>query len=142
MSLFVSDTLIDDSAIAHFKALPQLRELDADGCRISGEALLGLRQDLPGCGISADIFDLRTGKFDKTEASFARWAAIADRMRAINDIDRLKAIDLYGTPISDAYLPALYGLDKVQCIDLRDTRVTDEGVEKLQQALPNCKIRR
>jgi len=33
-------------------------------------------------------------------------------------------------------------LTKLGWLDLADTKVTDAGVKKLQQALPNCKITR
>jgi hypothetical protein len=31
-------------------------------------------------------------------------------------------------------------LSQLETLWLKDTRVTDEGVKKLQQALPNCQI--
>jgi len=33
-------------------------------------------------------------------------------------------------------------LTQLRTLDLSDTKVTDQGVKKLQQALPNCKIER
>ena len=36
----------------------------------------------------------------------------------------------------------LKGLTKLDQLILDDTKVTDAGVKQLQQALPNCKIRR
>lgn len=32
------------------------------------------------------------------------------------------------------------GLSQLEELDLKDTKFTDEGVKKLRQALPNCKI--
>ena len=37
-------------------------------------------------------------------------------------------------------LDHLKGLDPLQELRLRNTKVTDEGVKKLQQALPKCQI--
>jgi hypothetical protein len=34
----------------------------------------------------------------------------------------------------------LYCLTKLKRLDLSNSRVTDEGVKKLQNVLPNCKI--
>ncbi|MGD0899850.1 MAG: hypothetical protein ABR915_18615 [Thermoguttaceae bacterium] len=43
---------------------------------------------------------------------------------------------------TDAVLEHLKGLAKLQRLYLDGTKVTDEGVKKLQEALPNCKIER
>ena len=42
--------------------------------------------------------------------------------------------------IIDAGLMLLKGLTKLDWLDLHDTKITDAGVQKLQQALPNCEI--
>ena len=49
---------------------------------------------------------------------------------------------LNGTNVTDAGLEHLTGLSNLEALDLTGTRVTAEGVKKLQQALPNCKISR
>jgi hypothetical protein len=47
---------------------------------------------------------------------------------------------LRGTQVTDAGLVHLEGLDNLDFLYLDNTQVTDEGVTKLQKALPNCKI--
>ncbi|NQU21935.1 MAG: hypothetical protein HQ567_11685 [Candidatus Nealsonbacteria bacterium] len=42
--------------------------------------------------------------------------------------------------MTDAGLEYLEGMTSLQSLDLRGTQVTDAGIKKLQQALPNCKI--
>ena len=46
------------------------------------------------------------------------------------------------TKITDAGLEYLQRLTKLHELYLWDTKVTDQGVKKLQQALPNCEIER
>jgi len=42
--------------------------------------------------------------------------------------------------IDDALLANLKGLTTLQSLDLRDSKVTNAGVQKLQRVLPNCHI--
>ncbi len=44
--------------------------------------------------------------------------------------------------VKDAGLEHLKGLMQLKKLVLHDTKVTDKGVKRLQEALPNCKIRR
>ena len=49
---------------------------------------------------------------------------------------------LNNTKVTDAGLEHLKGMTNLRKLTLVDTQVTDEGVDKLQQALPDCKIKR
>lgn len=61
-------------------------------------------------------------------------------IKHLQGLTTLKELHLSGTMISDAGLKYLEGMTKLEELTLYDTNVTDEGVEKLQKALPNCKI--
>ncbi len=54
----------------------------------------------------------------------------------------VKTLMLNETSITDAGLAHLSGLTNLRGLDLRGTRVTEEGVAQLQRALPNCRIER
>ncbi|MGA2253861.1 MAG: hypothetical protein ABSG53_04295 [Thermoguttaceae bacterium] len=58
----------------------------------------------------------------------------------LQGLRRLRLLDLSETWITDAGLQSLNGLTHLEKLYLSDTTVTDGSVEKLQQALPNCKI--
>jgi hypothetical protein len=49
-------------------------------------------------------------------------------------------LDLAGTKVTDAGLEHLKALMQLKELHLDSTRGTDEGVKKLQQALPKCHI--
>ena len=51
-------------------------------------------------------------------------------------------VSFNGSKVGDGELEDLKCLKRLQVMDLTGTNVTDEGVKKLQQELPNCKITR
>ena len=53
---------------------------------------------------------------------------------------KLEFLHLGRTYISDAGLPHLTGLSKLQELHLTHTHVTAGGVKRLQASLPKCKI--
>ena len=55
----------------------------------------------------------------------------------LSDVHDVLVVD---TEWADAGLEHLAGLKNLESLALSDTRLTDEGVKKLQQALPNCTI--
>ncbi len=56
------------------------------------------------------------------------------------DLHYLEYLVLSGTEVTDAGLLNLAELRYLRFLCVEDTKVTPEGVEKLQEALPNCKI--
>jgi hypothetical protein len=51
-------------------------------------------------------------------------------------------LNLNGTQVTDAGLPHIAPLTQLRELLLVDTKVSDEGVAKLKQALPDCEIYR
>ncbi len=61
----------------------------------------------------------------------------------LRGLTQLKDLNLNGMRvITDVGLEHLEGLTQLQELGIIGTRVTDEGVKKLRQALPDCKIDR
>ena len=61
---------------------------------------------------------------------------------ALKDLPDLRALDLSQVPVNDSDLENVAPLKELRQLDISDTKVTADGVAKLQQALPNCKITR
>jgi hypothetical protein len=55
-------------------------------------------------------------------------------------LTQLEWLQLGYTQVTDAGLEHLKGLNQLRALGLESTKVTDEGVKKLQQALPMCYI--
>ncbi len=73
-----------------------------------------------------------------------------DHLTALNDLEELDLTFCNGGTdqpvgaaggITDRGLEHLKALKQLKRLGLEETRVTDDGVERLQQALPNCEIR-
>ena len=58
----------------------------------------------------------------------------------LKDLQNLNYLNLYQTGITDAGLAHLESLTGLKNLYLWQTKVTEAGVEKLQKALPDCKI--
>lgn len=64
-----------------------------------------------------------------------------DLIHTIGKFKDLKHLELYNTDISDRTLRALEMLDNLQYLDLSGTDVTEDGIKRLQNHLPNLEIR-
>ena len=55
-----------------------------------------------------------------------------ESLAPIHHFTRLKRLWLFATPVTDAALADLKGLDQLESLDLSGTRVTDAGLEHLR----------
>ncbi len=58
----------------------------------------------------------------------------------LKDLSQLQELDLSETNVTDADLKHLNWLTQLETLTLEGTMVTAKGVERLRQALPDCKI--
>ena len=65
-----------------------------------------------------------------------------DAMKVIGQQTKLRSLFLYNTQVTDAGLKHLTDLTELRILYLAGTAVTDVGAAELEQALPNCVIRR
>jgi serine/threonine protein kinase/Leucine-rich repeat (LRR) protein len=116
-------TAITDSGLKQLKGMKQLRVLSLGNTRITNAGL----KELAGL---KNLNRLGLNQCKLTDAS----------LEFLKDLKNLQDLTLDFTPITDAGLQHLYGLKKLEDLNLRDTKVTAKGIDKLQKALPNCKI--
>ncbi|MGO8747380.1 MAG: leucine-rich repeat domain-containing protein [Thermoguttaceae bacterium] len=114
-----------DDGLQDLKELTQLKRLTLGDTKVTDaglEALEGLTQ-------------LQVLWLDGTQITDAG-------LEHLEGLTQLKRLRLDRTQITDAGLEHLNGLTQLQESILWHTKVTHEGVKRLQQALPNCQIRR
>ena len=123
-NLNLSLTPISPAGLERLAGLPELRELNLGSRRRTAAELekLVLFPRLIQLQLSrADIHD--------------------DDLKPLARLETLHVLILDATPIGDAGLEHLAGLHRLLTLDLADTSVTREGVKKLQDRLPQCRIR-
>lgn len=121
--LRLSETKISAKGLRHVAKLPRLRKLSLVNCRIDDAGLHALQKaprlkelDLDGTRITDHGISLLPGM-------------------------RLHELDLCNTTITDHSLPYLTKLRRLQELNLRDTGVSQEAIDRLRSALPNCSVR-
>jgi hypothetical protein len=137
---------VTDASLVHLQGLPQLRTLHFGANNVTDAGLASLS------GLAS------------LERLEMRWMRITDAgLKHLEGLPRLRALWL-GEGITDAGLVHVIrfahleelsllesrvtddGLQQLRCLgglqrlDLRGTKVTEAGVKKFQQALPNCRI--
>ncbi|QDU46026.1 hypothetical protein Mal52_45230 [Symmachiella dynata] len=53
----------------------------------------------------------------------------------------LKSLSLGGMPITDASIDTIVSLVQLEELDLQETKISEAGLQRIQDALPECKIR-
>ncbi len=139
----------DDTHLAHLRYMPKLVELDLSGLRkITDAGLVHLKH----------LKQLKILKLSSTKIANEGLAHLAPLLQlevldlhwytkvtnpglaCLAKLKNLKNLNLAQTKIGDPGLVHLEALTQLEELDLDGTKVTEKGVEKLQQSLPNCEI--
>lgn len=95
-----------------------------------------------GAQVTDAVLEKLRGLGQLKRLSLARTQLTDDGLKYLIGLKQLRVLDLNHTQVTDAGLKYVSELNQLQELSLVGTKVTDAGVTKLQQALPNCDIRR
>jgi hypothetical protein len=107
--------------LAHLAGLTRLKRLALGGGGITNEGLSNLAQ-MRGMESLSLVFTGITS------------------LKPIHGMTRLQSLDLTGSPIDDEALEALEDCTSLQLVLLRQTRVTEKGIARMQRKLPLAQI--
>ena len=123
--LLLRDATIGDEGLRNLRGLVNLEWLDLGGTRITDAGVANLR------GMT------RLKKLN------CQGAALTDEgVRHLADLANLEELNLYGTKVTSTrgVGRVLRGLEHLTAVDLRYSRVTRAGVDRLRDALPRCRL--
>ncbi len=113
-------TQISDAGVAHINQLPNLRKLNLQATGITDTGVAHLRE-----------FNLVVLGLRGTQTSDAA-------LEHLSSMKNLSALSV-GKAVTDAGLEHLKGLNKLVHLNVQGTKVTDNGLQQLRNALPNLK---
>ncbi len=147
--LMLNGTDITDAGLVHLQGLSRLRWLVLDSTEVTDAGLVhlqGVRRlrwlylnytKVTDAGL-VDIQGLRQLRCLGLHGTKVTDAGLVH----LQGLRQLQRLGLSGTDITDAGLVHLQGLRQLKDLSLEETQVTDAGVNKLEYALPNCKVSR
>jgi hypothetical protein len=136
-----------DDSLAHVRSLKDLREVNLGDSDVTDEGMKNL-EDLSHV---RQIFLYRTNVGDSGLAHLHNMQdletlVLADKkftdgaFEHITKLRKLKLLNLNGARVTDAGIAQLHDLKSLKEVLLGETGVTEDGIRKLQQALPDCRI--
>jgi hypothetical protein len=165
-TLHLNDPELTDAEMEYFKALTHLTMLDLRSSRITDaglESLRGLTRlevlDLRGAQVTDDGLERIKGLTQLTDLDLTGTLVTDAGLKYLENFTQLKDLQLGETHVTGAGLSHLKGLSQLSSLELdsnddaipflagltqlKDLRVggiSDAGLAKLQQALPDCGI--
>ena len=147
-TVYILGAGISDSGLAHLKGLTKLSDLSLLGTQVSDAGLVHLK------GMT-NLSELSLSETKVSDAGLAHLKGLTNLSRLalrrtmvtdaglahLKGLKKLSRLDLRHTQVSDVGLAHLKGLTNLSRIDLHyHTRVTDDGINALKQALPRLTI--
>ncbi|MCH7727821.1 MAG: leucine-rich repeat domain-containing protein [Planctomycetes bacterium] len=127
------------SDLTPLAGLTSLRWLEGDGTSVIDLTPLAGMTSLEGLYLSVTrVTDLTSVAGLKSLEELYLYNTQVSDLAPLEKLTSLRALSLQGTKVSD--LTPLAELKNLEWLELEHTQVSEEQVEKLRQALPNCDI--
>lgn len=120
--LDISITNITDTGMSYLKNLNSLEKLTLHGTKVTSEGIKYLQ------GKNFSILGLNQTNIGDAD------------MEIISTFTNLKSLFLVGTKVTDASIPHFKKLKNLQRLDITGTKITQQGKQELQTAMPGLKI--
>lgn len=157
----LSNTAITDAGLAHFKGMTKLRLLIVNGTKVTDSGIADLKNALPELQVEklTTAQEKANDEINKAGGILFSNAGIIERVdfrgAAVTDNklgelkeslevwkNSLKELNLLSSEITDKGLNHLKGLTALKRLRLTGAKVTSEGVQALEQAIPGLKVER
>jgi serine/threonine protein kinase/Leucine-rich repeat (LRR) protein len=126
--LEIQGTLVGNGGLAHLTGCANLKELNANGSPVGDEGLA----DLKKCKNLTILSVANTlGNTEVTDKGL-------EHLKELKNLQSLNVSKCGG--VTDAGLEHLKECKTLTGVQLKETKVTKEGIEKLSKALPKCRI--
>lgn len=147
--LGLDNTKVGDTGLGHLRGLNKLKELDLNGTKVTDaglDDLKGLNQLQALALIHTNVTDLGLENLkglNQLQRLGLGYTRVSDGgLEHLKGLNQLRSLELTGTQVTDTGLESLRGLKQLRRLHMAHTDVTDQGVKRLQEALPECDIRR
>jgi uncharacterized protein YjbI with pentapeptide repeats len=126
--LNLSGTKVSDAGLRHLSMLPAVMHLCLANTDITDEGIKTLGS-----------MRLRTLDLSGTKITDAGLAHLGN---AYGVAGQLHSLNLSNTAIMDHSVESLRKLSRLERLDLRQTKVTDSGIQAIREALPDCVVQK
>jgi hypothetical protein len=142
----VPNSDVTDAGLVHLRNLP-LEVINLYGCRLTSQGIENLGEmptlrdlNIYGAEIGNDDLDL-LARFSRLEGIWLGATMVTDEgIAKLAEFRSLRSVQLTDLPLTDTALTHVANLPLLTDVDVRNTRVTRQGLEALRAARPNCRI--
>lgn len=126
---------LTDNSLQFLRTMPQLEYLDIGGQQRTDSGLWSLTLSEAGMQSIASVTELR-------ELRMEGRAVTGRGLELLKPLAKLERLDLQACKrLRDDAATVLASMKQLKVIDLKDSSLSKEAVEKIRAALPNCEVR-
>ena len=125
---------LTDTALQFLRTMPQIEYLDLGGAQRTDSGLWSLAITRTGLRAVGSVTELR-------ELSLAGTVVNAQGLQELKALAKLERLNLQGCrQLRDDAVGVLASFKQLRVLDVKDSGMTVQGVERLRAALPECRV--